>query len=248
MWNNHDTSHQFGESNEGGFMPDMTVTESQSEEGAKRASSITPFLAGHINKVPLAELTILGLEVRLVTIVGIVRDVVETSTKISYKIEDETGTVDVELWLEENARANHVLQKLNTYVRVFGIIKEKSGKQVIVLLKIWPLKSLNDLTTHLLEVTDIFTQDESTEDIYPESSNVVSSPAEGQELLGVSAEQNIVFKIIKRHNHSENGISKDAIKRELPSHLVSRLDEIIEFLSSEGHIYTTCTDDNYKTT
>lgn len=88
----------------------------------------------------------------IVTIVGIVRALEHTSTKITFRLEDFTGQIDAHLWLDDGDMANTPNILLNTYARVHGSIRNQSGTKVLMVIKIETLPSINELTTHLLEV------------------------------------------------------------------------------------------------
>lgn len=64
--------------------------------------------------------------------------------------------------------------------------------------------------------------------------------------IGLTKEQSIIFNIIQAKNDSENGIERNAIKAHVPKNI--DVDNIISFLTNEGHIYTTLTDNHFKTT
>lgn len=88
----------------------------------------------------------------MITVVGIVRNIEHSSTKITYTLEDYTGQIDAHLWLEEGDIANIPPLLLNTYARVHGSIRNQGGTKAIMLFKIEQLESINGLTSHLLEV------------------------------------------------------------------------------------------------
>lgn len=84
---------------------------------------------------------------------GIVRNVEHSSTKITYKIEDHTGTIDAYLWLEEEARKQKIPRVvLNCYLKVHGSVRVSGGVKSVMIFNMAPVKSANEVTTHLLEV------------------------------------------------------------------------------------------------
>lgn len=93
-----------------------------------------------------------GMSFGMVTIVGIVRNVEHSSTKITVTIEDHSGQIDAHLWLEDGDVGNMPSLLLNTYVRIFGSIRNQGGTKALMIFKVEPLSSINELTTHLLEV------------------------------------------------------------------------------------------------
>lgn len=84
---------------------------------------------------------------------GLVRNIEHSSTKITYRIEDHTGQIDAYLWLEEEARKQKIPQvMLNCYLRVHGSIRVSGGVKSIMIFNMAQVKSANEVTTHLLEV------------------------------------------------------------------------------------------------
>lgn len=64
------------------------------------------------------------------------------------------GQIDAHLWLEEGETLNMPLVMLNSYARVVGSIRNQGGTKTIMIFKIDPIRSINEVTTHLLEVLD----------------------------------------------------------------------------------------------
>lgn len=80
----------------GGFLNESISYIDENEKKtnrSKRINNIVPLMICHIInlKDQSDELSLWGLPVSIITIVGIVRHVERTTTKITYDIEDETG-------------------------------------------------------------------------------------------------------------------------------------------------------------
>lgn len=88
----------------------------------------------------------------MVSIVALVRNILHSSTKITYTLEDFTGQIEGLLWLEEGDSANTPQLLLNTYARVYCSVRNQGGKKVLMIYNIAPISSINELNTHLLEV------------------------------------------------------------------------------------------------
>lgn len=86
--------------------------------------------------------------------VAIARNVDISSTKMTYRLEDHTGVIDAHFWLEDsdggNANAPQII--LNTYCRVYGTVRTQNDRKTVMLFKIEPVTTINEVTTHLLEV------------------------------------------------------------------------------------------------
>lgn len=155
---------------------------------------------------------------------------------------------------------------INTYVRVLGLPRESKGEQTVMIVKIFPISELNEIPNHLLEVTYIMLKARNMKDGgntsggaqvaaggggastsnfgKPDATNGSNESA----VNGLDAEHAAIFNIIRSKNDDESGIERSAIKQLAPERLTLKIDHILDFLSNEGHIYTTCSDDYFKTT
>lgn len=167
-----------------------------------------------------------------------------------------TGTIQALRWLDgESPEAENDIE-INKYVRVFGSLREQAEKgRHIFLLKIHPLKKLSDIHSHLLEVTLLSLRSEAgaveaamgnTSNTTMRTLNATGNDDDAGD-SGLAKDQATVLKIIKSAI-DDKGIERDEIKRQMPPQFVNSADNILDFLASEGHIYTTCTDDFFKAT
>lgn len=238
MWN--DSSAGFG----GGFLDDSgTQAGGSGRKGSQtNDKSIVPLLIKHITSTT-GDLQIAGKTVNTLTIVGIVRHIEQETTKISYNVQDDTGTLTAVMWLEADKSPAEDIQ-INTYVRIHGLIRDQNNQRHVLILRIHPLEDLNELTCHFVEVMYFILKASkpAEETIMPNmliSDNIVG---------GMSSEQTTVLQIVRSANDAECGIEKRNILSQVPKHIVSRLDEILDFLLCEGHIYTTSSEDFFKAT
>ena len=144
--------------------------------------------------------------------------------------------------------------KVNTYARVYGLVRDQNEEPYVLIVNVQPMEHLNELLTHLMEVTLMSLQGEkrsSGGDKVNQSmaNNSISggsaSMSNGNGVSGLTPQQQMVMDIIQ-NSDPEYGAERDDIKSRVPPNIASKVDEIIEFLSSEGHIYTTKTDDFFK--
>lgn len=105
---------------------------------------------------------------------------------------------------------------------------------------------LNELTNHLLEVTYAILKSQKMLNKQNKKSNIDNAFMLDDNFIGLTEKQSIIFNIIQAENDSENGIERNAIKARVPKNI--DVDNIIDFLTNEGHIYTTLTDNHFKTT
>lgn len=161
------------------------------------------------------------------------------------------GRITAFHWLEADKEIPECTLNLNSYVRIYGHSRGQNEKTHVLILKILPLLNLNELTNHLLEVIYVMLKMQHGSNMENEGSNaaqVNNVCMSDNNISGLTREQTIVFKIIQTENDTENGIERDTLKMRVPKNIVPIIDNIIDFLTSEGHIYTTLTDDHFKTT
>jgi replication factor A2 len=98
-----------------------------------------------------------GLEVKQVTIVGMVRAISLQTTNITYKIDDGTGIIEVKQWLDADKQASgdssEQAFKEEEYVRVWGRLKHFNNKRHVGAHVIKPVRDFNEVNYHLLEAT-----------------------------------------------------------------------------------------------
>lgn len=235
------------DNSKGGFLND---TQSVSgEKNLKRVQNVIPVMIGQILRSS-GDFEIWGIPARMVTILGVLRSVNESTTKITYEIEDETGAITAVRWLEANKTMPEPSLEINSYVRVVGLLREQNGTKQIFVLRISPLEELNELTNHLLEVTYVTLK---AEQLFKEKNtdnvplNLDDDMKTANDCSGMSPEQATIFNIIQADT-SDSGIERSVVRARTPAHILRDVDNIIHFLISEGHIYTTCTDDHFKAT
>ncbi|XP_076750067.1 replication protein A 32 kDa subunit-like [Xylocopa sonorina] len=236
----------------GGFFNDNRSTKDSSEENIKRVKNIVPVMIRHLTRSSEDGLRLWGTLIHVVTFVGIVKEIERTPIKMKFEIEDETGCITCLRWLETDKTVSESNIELNTYVRVIGYIRQDSENKYVLILKIMPLTNLNELTTHLLEVTNVMLKAEKMFYNPVKSSNMTKiNPAvttNNDNGFGLTRDQTIVFELVQSKNDTDNGIERHSLEACLPKNILPDLNNIIDFLISEGYIYTTLTDDHFKTT
>lgn len=162
---------------------------------------------------------------------------------INYAHSITIGIVTAMMWLEADKNSGEDIL-VNTYVRVYGLIRDQNNQRNVLILRIYPLEDLNELTCHFMEVIHFMLMfnkpaEETT------TSNMMTYD---NTMSGMTSEQMTVLEIVRSANDSETGVEKRNILTKLPKHFVPRLDEILDFLLCEGHIYTTSSEDFFKAT
>jgi len=210
-----------------------------------------------------------------VTFVGIIRSSERKYgvAGIDYLVDDNTGPPLLVNLLFETERDNSILPIAdNTYVRVMGKARTFGNVRSVTAFSITPLKNLNELTLHMLEVThcklfyskDILRRHEEkamnkvptagagayapqagAAGAYSGASRMPNAPmAASSGLTGINGE---ILKFLSTAA-TESGFSLTDIARRFPQLGNTKIREQLELLSSEGHVYTTVDDDHYRTT
>mmetsp|Transcript_9039 Transcript_9039/g.15098 ORF Transcript_9039/g.15098 Transcript_9039/m.15098 type:complete len:281 (+) Transcript_9039:176-1018(+) len=205
-----------------------------------------------------------GRSLHHVKLVGAVRTVENMSTNVSYEIEDGTGLIEVKQWMDDNdcsavQEMKEQAAKENQYLRVIGQIKDYDGKKSLVAHSIRKITDGNELTHHFLEVVYSAEKYARAERIggmaAPVSmatNNHASTPlaaaSSGGGGGGGDGLKDQVLNYIKVEGEAlEVGAPVGKLVQMLSgSYGESQVRAAIEDLASEGHIYSTINEDNYK--
>ncbi|XP_063229736.1 replication protein A 32 kDa subunit [Bacillus rossius redtenbacheri] len=257
----------------GGFMNTTaqfgTPDGQQDKKGPKRMQNIVPVTIRQLLESSDDDhLRLASKYVHMVTLVGVVRSVSSDSMKVTYMLDDDTGTISVHNWIDTDGGTQDSSPRVeeNCYYRVFGTLRTQSGQRHVTLFKILPITDLNELTTHLLEVINCSLQAEQMErnapamevdsaegDVHMANSlmhsNMGDDMATGGSIDGLTSKQRAVYSVIKKNSHNDCGVECNQIMRDSPVKMSTiELKNILSFLITEGHIYSTIDDDHYKAT
>lgn len=248
----------------GGFMSPGSGGTGEKKK-ANRSQTLLPVTGAMIHKADFNQIEDIfsfdGIDIHQITFVGIIREIVETATNISYKVDDMTGEfilvkkwIDADDPLEQSRRAEC---RENTYVRVVGNMKSFNNGQVrsVLAFSMVPVKDFDEISFHLLDV--IYSQLSLKKSV---SNNGNTSMMQSQQRYnqsndfgggmndaGLTGDNKIVFNFISACT-SDQGISIDDLKQKNRNMSEQKLRGCIEWLSNEGHIYSTVDDDHYRST
>ncbi|XP_059858373.1 replication protein A 32 kDa subunit isoform X2 [Delphinus delphis] len=218
----------------GGF---GSPTPSQAEKKSRaRAQHIVPCTISQLLSATLVDevFRIGNVEISQVTIVGIIRNAEKAATNIVYKIDDMTAApMDVRQWVDTD------------------------NKKSLVAFKIMPLEDMNEFTTHILEVVNAHMMLSKSSSQPSAGRAPVSNPGMGEAgnfggnsfmpTNGLTVAQNQVLNLIKACPRPE-GLNFQDLKNQLQHMTVPSIKQAVDFLSNEGHIYSTVDDDHFKST
>ena len=96
------------------------------------------------------------LPAKQITLVAKVVRIQDTSTQMTYTLDDGTGRIDVKMWVEDDAgEANAALKeqlRAGTYARAIGSLRHFQGAKSFVAYSMRPVADMNEVTFHGLEV------------------------------------------------------------------------------------------------
>ncbi|XP_038057729.1 replication protein A 32 kDa subunit-like [Patiria miniata] len=237
----------------------------------KRAQNLIPCTIAQVLQATQVDehFKIGEVEIYQVSIVGLIRQVEMAATNILYKLDDRTGPLlDIRQWIDNDENTPEEMQpqvhRENTYVKVIGNIRTFGGKRSIAPFKIKPLTDMNELTLHMLETVHthmLLTKRKSAEASTSSNfgSNQFTTPSKGgmastsgfgsvaAPANGLNNVQGQVHQLITAC-HDDQGVSINYLATSLKGTPFNKIREALEFLSNEGHIYSTIDDDHFKST
>lgn len=217
-----------------------------------------------------------GKDIGQVTIVGVVRSIERKETKTTFSIEDHTGVLDVIHWEDDASMKDPSAEcREQMYVHVTGHAKTFGDKRQVNAFMIRPVTDFNEVTYHLLAIIEAHlhnTRGPITTG-KPGAAGVVgglvgssaggmaaASAAPGasdygrtaapafDNASGLTAIQQQVLGVLTSGS-SESGVSRATVIERLEGKFsVQQLNDALEWLSAEGHIYSTIDDDHFKST
>ncbi|KAM9310138.1 replication protein A 32 kDa subunit isoform 2-T2 [Pholidichthys leucotaenia] len=251
----------------GGFAS-PALSQGGEKKARTRANQIIPCTVSQLMSASQADeaFRVGDVEVAQVTIVGIIRSTDKSMTNIQYKVDDMTGApMDVKQWVDlEDPTVDSTVLLPGTYVKVSGNLRSFQNHRSVVAFSIRPLEDMNEITSHMLEVVQAHMalgKPQTMSNVGGGmSSNItpVSRPSAGTMAKGypgandmvnngLSANQNQVLCLIKSCPEPQ-GISIQELKQRLGGMSLNIIKQAVEFLSNEGHIFSTIDEDHYKST
>lgn len=247
MWNDQDFNSTFSSPSAGGNQVKKTLIK-----------HIVPVTAQTVNLCEQVEgensvYTYNGIQFHQVCLIGIVRNVIKRANDTTYLVDDMTSTeVNVKLQSDdpddmesEEVKPQQQQFMESQYVKVFGIIKSLQGEKIVQAFRILPVKELNEITHHMLECMNAsihYAQKGCGEDSGMDQPMKSMGNTGG---MGSCNEQ--VSNLIKLCKASQ-GMHINEICENLKMFSKTKISDALEFLSTEGHVYSTIDDEHFKST
>ncbi|CAH8871895.1 unnamed protein product [Trichobilharzia szidati] len=199
-----------------------------------------------------------GMELSQVSVVGIIRSVNESSTRVEYEIDDYTGPyLAVKMFMEDQDNTPAIVQFLPlrelSYVRVHGHVRIVNGIKNILAFRVILLSDMNELTVHIMEV--IYTRmlyikikyDEDNETNNTIFSEDGAHNTTGAISNGLTVLQNQILAIVRTFV-GERGIPVSQLIKKLHGIPERQIRRDLDFLTTEGHVYSTVDDNHFRAT
>ncbi|XP_018554209.1 replication protein A 32 kDa subunit [Lates calcarifer] len=271
MWNQggySETSTVGGYTQSPGGFASPALSQGGDKKGRTRANQIIPCTVSQLMSASQADeaFKVGDVEVAQVTIVGIIRSTDKSMTNIQYKVDDMTGApMDVKQWVDtEDPSVDSTVLPPGTYVKVSGNLRSFQNHRSVVAFSVRPLEDMNEITSHMLEVVQahmVLGKPQSmsgagggtSSNVAPMSrsgtDNTGGSYAGANDMVnnGLSANQNQVLSLIRSCQDAQ-GISIQDLKQRLSGMSLAVIKQAVEFLSNEGHIFSTIDEDHFKST
>ncbi|XP_040144141.1 replication protein A 32 kDa subunit isoform X2 [Ictidomys tridecemlineatus] len=229
MWNSgfesYSSSTTFGGASSytqspGGF---GSPTPSQAEKKSRaRAQHIVPCTISQLLSATLVDemFKIGNVEISQVTIVGIIRHAEKAPTNIVYKIDDMTAApMDVRQWVDtDDTSGENTVVPPETYVKVAGHLRSFQPSVGRASISNPGMGEAGNFSGNSFMPTN-----------------------------GLTVVQNQVLNLIKACPRPE-GLNFQDLRTQLQHMPVASIKQAVDFLSNEGHIYSTVDDDHFKST
>jgi replication factor A2 len=192
-----------------------------------------------------------------VSFIGIIRNVIKRANDTTYLVDDMTSTeINVKLQSDdpddmesEEARPTQIQFMENQYIKVFGIIKSLQGEKIVQAFRILPIKELNEVTHHILECMNasVHYHTKGGEDMQMNNGSENTNQNQNNGNSGLDSLHSQLSSLIKNCNSSQ-GMHIKEICGYLKSFSEEKIRDTLEFLSTEGHVYSTIDDEHFKST
>ncbi|XP_028327013.1 replication protein A 32 kDa subunit [Gouania willdenowi] len=276
MWNQGgytETSSIGGYTQSPGGFASPALSQGAEKKGRTRANQIVPCTVSQLMSASQGDesFRVGEVDVSQVTIVGIIRSQDKSMTNIQYKVDDMTAApMDVKQWVDtEDPGMDNSSLPPGTYVKVSGNLRSFQNHRSLVAFSVRPLEDMNEITSHMLEVVQahmVLSKPTTMPSAAPGMASVMTTPMSSTKMAGaypganemmmnnaslinngLSAHQNQVLGLI-RGCPDPKGISIQDLKQRLSGMSVTIIKQSVEFLSNEGHIFSTIDEDHFKST
>lgn len=223
--------------------------------------------------------TIDGQDVNSVTLVGKLLTKEHKSTYFRFILDDGTGKIELQQWSDEDEREIETIHliKLNTYVRIHGLISSFQGERNVRSHAIRPITDHNEVTFHFLDCIFVHLYNSKNQGLpIPSDPGAgaragaagVQSPLAARDPLangvqngnqyvaprgpaGESSLTDLQLRVSQLYEASavgDAGLHYEEVAKRIPGYSKEAVRAAIDFLVNEGTLYSTIDDDHFKHT
>ncbi|KAI5060148.1 hypothetical protein GOP47_0024568 [Adiantum capillus-veneris] len=253
------------------------IQSSHSKKGNPKTAGVLPLTVKQASQAmqnPFDDtFTVYGADINIVTLLGMVVDKEENTSHVSFALDDGTGRVDVNCWMngQEMHTCKEILKVQNGgYVCIYGHLCVLQGKKSIVALSIRLIVDFNEVTFHFLESVyvhvlransmghnipsnqiggSITSYMQAPSSFYNDLVDYTPSYPVNTDGSPEACVRRVQSIFEEPHNLTlEAGLHVDDVIRRMNGFGIQQVRVAIELLVNEGMIYSTIDDDHYRST
>ncbi|XP_027331818.1 replication protein A 32 kDa subunit A isoform X2 [Abrus precatorius] len=208
-----------------------------------------------------------GVDLNNVTLVGMVYEIAERNTDVSFTLDDGTGRIKCRRWVNETFDTKEMEEVINgMYVRVYGHLKSFQGVRQLVAFSVRPVTNFDEIPFHFIDCihnhlrTKVKVEGISSAHPSADSYNTpVRNASNGSQATssnsvyaqysvdGLKDCDKLVIEYIQQHSDmsDERGVHVNELARELKLPL-DKIMLSLKTLGDDGLVYSTIDEDHYK--
>lgn len=245
--------------------------DSPSGKRPRKSQSMTPVTARMAVEAADqgGQLFVNGRVTTTVTLVGCIAERKNEATLATWTVTDGTGAIGVQRFLNSGPSEDLDHLRKGVYVRVFGTLQKFQGRSNINYFHMEPVTDFNEVSFHMLEVIHTHlaaTRSGAAAGAAASSANaaygaaapagaggvlgpaIAAGAADAAGANGLTGTQAAVMRVFEASGDSDAGETIANVAAKLPHVRESEIRAAVEFLTSEGHLYSTIDEDHFKST
>lgn len=241
--------------------PDSSFSKSRGGQGVLPLTVKQISEAYHLND-DKSNFAVDGMDATNVKLLGIVMNRAERVTDVSFTLDDGTGKIDVNRWVNETCETDEMaLIENGMYVAVNGSLKGFQGKKHVVAFSVRPVVDFNAVTLHFIECIHVHLENTrpkgssvlGTETLIKNEVKGFQTPLSNQVspyMATAGSETDIlklVFDVFQEPTSlaREHGLHVDEVVQRLGLP-IDKIMEAIRYHVDVGYIYSTIDDNHFK--
>lgn len=258
----------------GGFMPSQaTQTPESSFSKSRGVQGVIPLTVKQISEAyhsndDKSNFVVDGVEASNVRLLGLVMNKAERVTDVTFTLDDGTGRIDVNRWVNETSDTNEMAIIQNgMYVIINGSLKGFQGKKHVVAFSVRPVVDFNHITLHFIECIHVHldnTRPKGAGLPQAQSSSMVQNPIKNDvkgyqnslpnqlsSSTGAKGSETDIYKLVldvfqePANLARDHGLHVDEVVQRLGIPL-NKIKDAIDYHVDVGHIYSTIDDNHFK--